>query len=136
MPASLGLEGVHLIDAIFAADRKLADLAPAQRKVRRDASVRPLVDRFFTWARAEYARLPARGLVATALGYSVRHEQALRRFLDDGRLRMDNNAAERALRPIAVDVSLCTLSSSTGNLECALVARNSRRATSALSPAA
>ena len=98
----LGLEGVHLIDAIFAADRKLADLAPAQRKVRRDASVGPLVDAFFAWARVEYARLPARGLVATALGYSVRHEQALCRFLDDGRLRMDNNAAERALRPIAV----------------------------------
>ena len=80
----LGLEGVHFIDAIFAADRKLADLAPAQRKVRRDASVGPLVDAFFAWARVEYARLPARGLVATAPGYSVRHEQALCRFLDDG----------------------------------------------------
>jgi transposase len=98
----LGLEGVRLVDAIFAADRQLADLAPAQRKARRDVSVRPLVDAFFAWARTEYARLPARGLVATALGYSVRHEQALRRFLDDGRLRMENNAAERALRAVAV----------------------------------
>lgn len=98
----LGLEGVRLIDAIFAADKKLADLAPAQRKVRRDESVRPLVDTFFDWARAEYAKLEGRGLVATALGYSVRHEQALRRFLDDGRLRMDNNPAENALRTIAV----------------------------------
>ena len=61
----------------FAADRKLADLARAQRKVRRDASVRPLVDAFFAWARTDYAKVPARGLVATALGYSVRHEQAL-----------------------------------------------------------
>jgi hypothetical protein len=98
----LGVEGVHLIDAIFAADRKLAELAPAQRKLRRDESVRPLVDAFFAWARAEYAKLPARGLVATALGYSVRHEKALCRFLDDGRLRMENNSAERALRVIAV----------------------------------
>lgn len=94
----LGLEGVRRIDAIFDAERELAKLAPAQRKMGRDQTVRPLVDTFFTWARSEYDRLSERGLVATALGYSVRHEQALRRFLDDGRLRMDNNGAERELR--------------------------------------
>jgi transposase len=98
----LGLEGVRLIDAIFATDRKLADLPPAQRKLRRDETVRPLVDAFFDWARAQHAKLEGRGLVATALGYSVRHEQALRRFLDDGRLRMDNNPAENALRTVAL----------------------------------
>jgi transposase len=98
----LGLEGVRLIDAIFAADRKLTELAPAQRKERRDQTVRPLVDAFFDWARDEYAKLEGRGLVATALGYSVRHELALRRFLDDGRLRMDNNPAENALRTVAL----------------------------------
>jgi hypothetical protein len=98
----LGLEGVRLIDAIFEADRALAKLAPAQRKERRDQTVRPLVDAFFTWARAEYDKLESRGLVATALGYSVRHEQALRRFLEDGRLRMENNSAERELRAVAV----------------------------------
>ncbi len=94
----LGLEGVRRIDAIFDADRPLAKLAPAQRKERREQTVRPLVDTFFAWARGEYDRVESRGLVATALGYSVRHEQALRRFLDDGRLRMDNNGAERELR--------------------------------------
>ncbi len=64
--------------------------------------MRPLVDAFFTWARAEHEKRPERGLVATALGYSIRHEKALRRFLDDGRLRMDNNSAERELKVIAV----------------------------------
>jgi hypothetical protein len=98
----LGLQGVRLIDAIFDADRPLAKLAPAERKLRRDAEVRPHVDTFFTWAAAEQAMLEGRGLVATALGYSLRHEAALRRFLDDGRLRMENNRAESALRPIAV----------------------------------
>ncbi len=98
----LGLQGVRLIDAIFDTDRPLAKLAPAHRKAQRDQTVRPLVDAFFTWARAEYEKRPERGLVATALGYSVRHEKALRRFLDDGRLRMDNNSAERELKAIAV----------------------------------
>lgn len=98
----LGLQGVLLIDPIFAADRKLAELPPSQRKMRREETVRPLVDKFFDWARAEYAKLEGRSLIATALGYSVRHEQALRRFLDDGRLRMDNNRAENALRVVAL----------------------------------
>lgn len=65
-------EGLSLVNAIFAAHRELADLAPAQRKAQRNESVRPLVDAFFAWARTEHARLPNRGLVATALGYSVR----------------------------------------------------------------
>ena len=98
----LGLEGVRRIDAIFDADRELAKLAPVQRKERRDQTVRPVVDAFFAWARAEYAKVSSRGLVRTALGYSVRQEQALRRFLDDGRLRMENNSAERELRAVAV----------------------------------
>jgi hypothetical protein len=63
----LGVEGVKLIDAIFAADRELADLAPVQRKARRDETVRPLVDAFFAWARAEYAKLPSRGVNATSV---------------------------------------------------------------------
>jgi transposase len=99
---SLGVEGARRIDAIFDADRALADLPPAQRKLRRDVEVRPVVDDFFTWAAEEKRKLEGRGLVATALGYCLRHEAALRRFLDDGRLRMDNNSAERALRPIAI----------------------------------
>lgn len=98
----LGVEGLRRINALFAADRALADLPPAQRKVRRDVVVRPGVDAFFAWVRAEHARPRERGLVATALGYALNQEQPLRRFLDDGRLRLENNASERALRSIAV----------------------------------
>ena len=97
----VGLDGLQRINAIFAADAPLAQLAPAQRKVRRDAEVRPLVDDFFAWAKDEKTKLPGRGLVATAIGYALNHENAFRRFLDDGRLRLENNAAERALRSIA-----------------------------------
>lgn len=99
---SLGVEGLRRIDAIFAADALLADLSPAQRKALRQVHVRPLVDAFFAWVHQESARPRERGLVTTALGYARNQEQPLRRFLEDGRLKMDNNAAERALRsPIA-----------------------------------
>ena len=98
----VGLEGLRHIDTLFAADRELSDLPPSKRKERRNAAVRPLVDDFFEWVKVEQTKLPGRGLVATALGYAVHQEQPFRRFLDDGRLRLDNNPAESALRTIAV----------------------------------
>ncbi len=98
---SQGIEGLRRIDAIFAADRALADLPPARRKLRRDVVVRPLVEAFFAWIEAENATPKPRGYVASALGYARNQSVVLRRFLDDGRLRLENNGAERALRPIA-----------------------------------
>ena len=57
------------------------------------------LDEFFAWAEGVFERVRGvRGPVATAFGYAIRQRDALRRFLDDGRLRMENNASERALR--------------------------------------
>jgi transposase len=98
--AGRAIVGVAIND-IFAADALLADLAAAQRKVRRDAEVRPLVNDFFAWAKTEKTKLTGRGLVATAIAYALNHEDAFRRFLEDGRLLLENNRAERALRSIA-----------------------------------
>ena len=97
----LGVQGLRHIDVIFAAEARLKDLAPAQRTLHRGQFVRPLVDTFYDWVRSESVQPRERGLVATALGYTLRQEPPLRRFLDDGRLKMDNNASERALRTIA-----------------------------------
>lgn len=130
-------EALLRMHALFELEDTWAELAPAQRHARRQLVSRPLVDDFLTWVRDQYARVKGvRGLVATAFGYAVRQENALRRFLDDGRLPMTNNHSERALRGIAVGVSLCTLCSSTRNLERAIVPRNSRRAPRALATAA
>jgi len=58
---------------------------------------------FFAWARGHHASVDqTRSLLASAFGYVIRQEPALRRFLDDGRLPLTNNASERALRTIAV----------------------------------
>jgi hypothetical protein len=99
---ALGVEGLRRIDALFAADRALADLAPARRKQRRDVLVRPLIDAFVQWCDEQLKVARERSRVTLALGYVLRHEKALRRFLDDGRLVMTNNAAERGLRSIAI----------------------------------
>ena len=96
-------EALLRMRALFQLEEQWADLAPSQRHARRQLASRPLVDDFFTWVAAQYAHVKdTRGLVATAFGYAVRQEAALRRFLDDGRLPMTNNHSERALRGIAV----------------------------------
>ena len=63
--------------------------------------IKPLVDAFFTWVAAQLLVPRERGLVASALGYASRQQQALKRFFEDGRLRLDNNGSERAFKPIA-----------------------------------
>ena len=63
--------------------------------------MRPLVEAFFEWVEQERAVVRPRGLVSKALGYAHRQKDPLQSFLADGRLRLDNNASERALRPIA-----------------------------------
>ena len=67
----VGLDGLRLIDKIFEADRLFADVPPSQRKRDRDLLVRPIVDAFFLWAKAEQAKTKERGLVASALGWDA-----------------------------------------------------------------
>jgi transposase len=99
----LGREALFRIRNLFQLDQSWASLPPQHRHALRNEKLRPFVDEFFDWAHEQHARVKAeRGLVASAFGYAIRQEQALRRFLDDGRLRMENNGSERNLRPIAV----------------------------------
>jgi transposase len=64
---------------------------------------RPELDAFFAWAEIEHDAVRGqRGWLRTAFGYALRQKEALMRFLDDGRLNIDNTASERELRQIAV----------------------------------
>ena len=96
-----GLTGMKMIDALFAADAPLWKLPPSQRQLQRHKILLPMVNTFFDWVHQESKQQRPRGLVSKALGYALRQEAPLRRFLDDPRLKLDNNGAERAIRPIA-----------------------------------
>ena len=92
-------EALLRIRMLFKLEEDWIDLAPKQRHDRRQRVSRPMLDEFFAWADGVFARVrDVRGPVATAFGYAIRQREALRRFLDDGRLRLENNNAERALR--------------------------------------
>jgi len=96
-------EALARIMRIFQLDRSWRKQPAAEIKALRDLHLRPHTDAFFAWAEVEYERVrDQRGLLRTALGYVHRQRGPLTRFYDDGRLRLDNNASERALRRVAV----------------------------------
>ena len=98
----VGLQGLLRIRAIYAADDSFRKLPPAQRKLKRDEHVRPLMDAFFDWVKQTRLTQHGRTLATTALGYATNQEQELRRVLADGRLPLDNTRAERSLRKVVV----------------------------------
>ena len=98
----IGREGLVRVRKIYELDQAWSKLPPSARLQNRKAVLAPFVDEFFQWVHAQNdLSTQERGLVSKALGYAIRQELALRRFLDDGRLRMDNNNSESALRVVA-----------------------------------
>lgn len=100
--APVAIEAVRRIDALFAIEREINDKPPDERlRVRRERS-KALIDDLGGWLRAERKRLSSKSPLAKAMDYSLKRWDAFTRFLDDGRICMSNNAAERAVRGIAV----------------------------------
>jgi transposase len=100
--APLALEAVRRIDAIFDVEREINGRCINERLAVRHARVAPLVTELETWMRKEYAKLSRHSDVAKAMNYMLSRWNTFTRFLDDGRICLTNNAAERALRGIAL----------------------------------
>ena len=101
--SEIGREGLARIGRIFELEDAWRGSAPDVILGLRRQYLRPHMEAFFAWAEVEYEHVRAvRGVDRSALGYLVRQKQALMRVLDDGRLVLENNRAERELRRIAV----------------------------------
>ena len=98
----IAVEVVERIDALFAIEREINGLAPVERLAVRIERSRPLVADLHTWLRERRAKLSGRSETGKAIDYALKRWDALTRFLQDGRLCMSNNAAERELRGVAV----------------------------------
>ena len=72
-----------------------------RREIRQEQSV-PIVTALHAWLKDTLKTVSRKSVTADAIGYAMNQWQALTRFLDDGRIEVDNNAAERALRSVAV----------------------------------
>jgi len=98
----IAVEAVRRIDALFDIERAINGRPAAERlAVRQDLSA-PRVAELESWMREHRAKLSRHDPVAKALDYMLTRWPAFTRFLDDGRICLTNNAAERALRGIAL----------------------------------
>jgi transposase len=100
--APLAIEAVRRIDAIFDAERPINGLPAAERLAARQKHVTPLVTALETWMRESRGKLSRHNPVAKAMDYMLTRWKTFARFLSDGRICLTNNAAERALRGIAL----------------------------------
>ena len=98
----IALEAVKRIDALFGIEREINGLSVEKRLAGRRETSAPLVATLEGWMRAERAKLSRHVAVAKAIDYMLTRWQAFTRFLDDGRICLSNNAAERALRGLAL----------------------------------
>jgi transposase len=101
----IALQAVKRIDAIFDAEREINGMGAQARHDARQRLVRLMVEYLHDWLRAERARMSKHNPVAKAINYMFEEDgrwEAFTRFLDDGRICLTNNAAERALRGIAL----------------------------------
>ncbi len=100
----VALKAVTRIDAIFDVERGINGLDAVVRLEARQRLGRPLVEELHDWMLAERGTMSKHNPVAKAIAYMLGKDrwQAFTRFLDDGRICLTNNAAERALRGIAL----------------------------------
>jgi transposase len=100
--APLAIEAVKRIDAILAIEREINGLTAQARLAARAERSRPLVGDLVGWLREQRGKLSSKADLAKAIGYMLSRWASFTRFLEDGRVCMTNNAAERAIRPLAV----------------------------------
>ena len=100
--APLAIEAVRRIDELFAIEREINGQPPDERRRVRQERSKPLADALEAWMRQERKALSSKSPLAKAMDYSLKRWPAFARFLDDGRICLSNNAAERALRGVAV----------------------------------
>ena len=91
-----------MIQAIYQEEKQLKDLPAGERKDRRQLSVKPMVEAYFTWVRENLPKVPSKSKTWEGFHYSLNQEKYLKVFLDDGEVPMDNNAAEQSIRGFCI----------------------------------
>jgi hypothetical protein len=98
----IATEAVERIAALYQIEKEIRGRPAEERRKVRNARARPLLDSMRAWLQASLQQLAPKSETASAIRYALALWDALARYLDDGRIELDNMIAERALRPVAV----------------------------------
>ncbi len=100
--SEIAREALDRIGKLYDVERQIAGQPAELREAARQQHSRPQVDAFKAWAEAQLARIPGKGDLAKALRYGLSRWPSFEFYLEDGRIGIDNNPAERAMRPIGI----------------------------------
>jgi transposase len=98
----LAEEALRRIGELYAIEAEIRGRPAEERQSVRQERSKPVVDALHAWLTAQLGRVSGKSNLAEAIRYALRHWQGLVLFLEDGRLELDNNTVERAIRPIAL----------------------------------
>jgi transposase len=97
-------EALALIKQLYGIERAASDRqfeAPARQRLRQEQAP-PILDKLQAYRQEQQAAALPKSPLGAAIGYALRNWVALKRYTEDGRLKIDNNGAEQALRPIVL----------------------------------
>lgn len=100
--ANIANEILVRIQNIYKIEEEIRGYPPNERLKNRQERSKSLTNDLFKRFKDLKNKLPAKSITAKAIAYALNNEEALKRFLDDGKIEIDNNAAENAMRPIAL----------------------------------
>ena len=95
-------QAVALIAKLYEVEREARELGPEARLLVRQQRSRPVADALHTWLTEQRQKLAKADVTAKAIDYSLSNWRGLTRYLDDGNVPIDNNAAENAVRPLVI----------------------------------
>ena len=98
----LAKDALERIGRLYDVEREITGQPAERRREARQNRSRPHVDAFRLWCESQLVRVPAKGDLAKAMRYALKRWDAFTLFLEDGRIAIDNNPAERAIRPVAI----------------------------------
>ncbi len=100
--SGIAKEALQRIATLYKIEASIRGKPPDQRKFARQEPAAPLIDDLETWLHAQLTQISGKSALAGAIRYGLTRLKRLRPYLGDGRLSIDNNAAERGMRSIAI----------------------------------
>src|SRR5437879_2643433 len=116
-PAPIASEALKHIAEFYTIEKDIRGRRAEERRLIRQQKSRPLADAFQKWLRTKLALISQKGKLADAIRYALSRWEGLTRFIDDGRIELDNNAVERSIRPIALNRKNALFAGSDGGAE-------------------
>jgi len=116
-PAPIATEALARIAALYRIEGDIHGRHAGERQAERQERSRPLIAAFEPWLREKLALVSQKSKLAEAIRYALSRWTGLTRFLDDGRVELDNNIVERAIRPIALNRKNALFAGSDGGAE-------------------